>query len=161
MLLLSAKHTRSGVCWENTLRTAIRRTKRPIIPFGSVVEYHPISAKDLSRLHQFGKKVLPGIFLGYVFFARKIWKGDILVSDIEELEMMDASEIHARRLNAKEVLTPMKGDNFIFPLADGTVKTPWTRSTSETIHFNQGSSWTRRRTRSFSRRIRRTLFSKS
>ena len=36
---------------------------------------------------------------------------------------MDASEIHARRLNAKEVLTPMKGDNFIFPVADGTVKT--------------------------------------
>ena len=35
---------------------------------------------------------------------------------------MDASEIHARRLNAKEVLTPMRGDNFIFPVADGTVK---------------------------------------
>ena len=31
---------------------------------------------------------------------------------------MDASEIHARRLNAEEVLTPMKGDNFIFPVAD-------------------------------------------
>ena len=45
-----------------------------------------------------------------------------MVADIEELEQMDASEIHARRLNAKEVLTPMKGDNFIFPLADGTVK---------------------------------------
>ena len=37
-----------------------------IIPFGSMVEYHPISAKDLSRLHHFGKKVLPGIFHGYV-----------------------------------------------------------------------------------------------
>ena len=37
--------------------------KGPISPFGSMVEYHPISAKDLSRLHQFGKKVLPGIFL--------------------------------------------------------------------------------------------------
>ena len=36
---------------------------------------------------------------------------------------------------------------------------PWRRSTSETIHFNQGSSWTRRGTRSFSRKIRRTLFS--
>ena len=36
---------------------------------------------------------------------------------------MDASEIHARRLNVKEVLTPMKGDNFTFPVADGTVKT--------------------------------------
>ena len=30
-----------------------------IIPFGSKVEYHPISAKDVSRLYQFGTKVLP------------------------------------------------------------------------------------------------------
>ena len=43
--------------------------KGPIIPFGSMVEYHPISAKDLSRLHQFGKKVLPSIFFGYVLYA--------------------------------------------------------------------------------------------
>ena len=40
---------------------------------------------------------------------------------LEELERMDASEIHARRLNAKEVMTPMKGDNLKFPVADGTV----------------------------------------
>ena len=33
----------------------------PVIPFGAMVEYHLISAKDLSRLHQFGPKVLPGI----------------------------------------------------------------------------------------------------
>ena len=46
----------------------------------------------------------------------------MLVADIEELERMDASEIHARRRNAKEVLTPMRGANFIFPVADGTVK---------------------------------------
>ena len=37
-----------------------------------------------------------------------------MVADIEELEQMDASELHARRLNAKEVLTPMKGDNLYF-----------------------------------------------
>ena len=37
---------------------------------------------------------------------------------------MDASEIHARKLNAKEVSTPMKNENFVFPVADGTVKTP-------------------------------------
>ena len=36
----------------------------PTIPFGSLVEYHPITAKDQSRIHQFGKKVLPGLFLG-------------------------------------------------------------------------------------------------
>ena len=40
--------------------------KGPIISFDSMVEYHPVSAKDLSRLHQFGKKVIPIIFLGYV-----------------------------------------------------------------------------------------------
>ena len=37
----------------------------PIVPFGSLVEYHPITAKDQPRTHQFGKKVLPGLFLGY------------------------------------------------------------------------------------------------
>ena len=41
----------------------------PIIPFGSLVEYHPITAKDQSRIHQFGKKVLPGLFLGYALYA--------------------------------------------------------------------------------------------
>ena len=87
-----------------------------------MVENHPISAKDLSRLHQFGSKVLPGKFLGHALHAEEIWKGDILVADVEELEKMDASEIHAKRLNAKEVLTPMSGEKFIFPIADGTVK---------------------------------------
>ena len=59
-------------------------------------------------------------FLGNAFFAGVSGK-DIMVEDIEELEQMDVSEIHARRLNAKEVLTPRSG-NFIFPVADGTVK---------------------------------------
>ena len=45
-----------------------------------------------------------------------------MVADIEELEQMDASELHARKLNAKEVLTPMKGEKFILTVADGTVK---------------------------------------
>ena len=45
-----------------------------------------------------------------------------MIADIEELEQMDAPELHARRLNAKEVLTPPRSGNFIFPVADGTVK---------------------------------------
>ena len=80
--------------------------KGPVIPFGAVVQYHPISVKDLSRLHQFGKTVLPGMFLGYALVAGGIWKGDILVADVDELEILDASESHPGRLNAKEVLTP-------------------------------------------------------
>ena len=51
-----------------------------------------------------------------------IWKWDILVADLEELGQMDASEIHPRRINAKEVWTPQKGDVFIFPIADCTAK---------------------------------------
>ena len=43
--------------------------KGPIIPFCSLVEFYPISAKDQSRIHQFGKKVLPGLFLGYALYA--------------------------------------------------------------------------------------------
>ena len=35
----------------------------PIIPFGAMVQYHPISAKDQSKLHPFGLKVLPGFSL--------------------------------------------------------------------------------------------------
>ena len=88
----------------------------PVIPFGAMIEYHPISAKDLSRLHQFAPKVLPDIFL------EGIWKGDIMVADIEELEQMDASEICSQRLNAKEVLTSMSGEKFVVPVTDGTDK---------------------------------------
>ena len=97
-------------------------SKGPIIPFCSLVEYYPISAKDQSRIHQFGKKVLPGLFLGYAPYAGGIWKGDILVADVEELETMDASEINAKRLNAKEVIFPKENGKFIFPVADGRNK---------------------------------------
>ena len=56
--------------------------KGPIIPFGSLVEYYPTTVKDQSRIHLFGKKVLPGLFLGYALYAGGIWKGDVLVADL-------------------------------------------------------------------------------
>ena len=68
-----------------------------LFPFGSLVEYHPTTAKDQSRIHQFGKKFLPGLFLGYALYAGGIWKGDLVVADIEELETMDASEIYSKK----------------------------------------------------------------
>ena len=36
----------------------------PIKPFGAMVGYLPSSPKDQAKFHQFGKKVLPGIFVG-------------------------------------------------------------------------------------------------
>ena len=84
-------------------RRFVKPFKGPIIPFGSLVTYYPISAKDQSRIHQFGQKVLPGLFLGHALYAGGIWKGDVLIADLEELETMDTSEIYSKRLNAKEV----------------------------------------------------------
>ena len=84
-----------------------------------MVEYHPISVKDQSRLHQ----VLPGFFLGYVLSAganlEKRHDGRRTLKNWE----MDASELHARRVNAKEVSTPMKRWKFfICPVAERTVE---------------------------------------
>ena len=36
----------------------------PIVRFGSLVEYHATSTNEQSRIHQFGKKVHPGILRG-------------------------------------------------------------------------------------------------
>ena len=96
--------------------------KGPIIPFGSLVEYYSISARDQSRIHQFGKKVFYGLFLGYALYAWRIWKGDIMVADNEELETLDASEIYSKRLNAKEVIFPKQNGKIFFPAADGRIK---------------------------------------
>ena len=49
-------------------------------------EYHPLSAQDQSRLLQFRKQFLPGIFLRDALHARGVWKGDILVADVDVLE---------------------------------------------------------------------------
>ena len=78
--------------------------------------------RDQSTLHQLARTFLSGIFLGYALYAGGIWKGDILIPEIEELENMDASEIFLRRINAKEVSITLKGEEFIFPVADGTAK---------------------------------------
>ena len=110
----------------------------PVIPFASLVEYHPITAKDPSRIHQFGKKVLPGLFLGYALYAGGIWKGDVLVADLEELETMDASEIYSKRLNAKVLIFPKQRE--FFPVADGPIRNPWRRSRTENIHLGTAST---------------------
>ena len=76
MLLLSAKRPKPlGRRKTPCERRFGEKFKGPIILCGAMVEYHPISTRDLSRLHQFGKKVLLGIFLGYELIAGRIWKG--------------------------------------------------------------------------------------
>ena len=56
-----------------------------------------------------------------------------------------------KRLNAKEVSTPMSGDKFIFPDGRWNSQTFWRRSGSENIHLNRGSPSPRSRTSTSSR----------
>ena len=129
--------------------------KGPIIPFGSLVEYHPVTAKDQSIIHQFGKKVLPGLFFGYALYAGGIWKGDIMVADLEELETMDASEIYSKKPNTKEVIFPLQKKNIHIPSRRWNSQTFWSRSGTENIHLDTGPLNSRRRSKIFSWRIRR------
>ena len=83
-----------------------------------------------------------------------------MVADIEDLEEMDASEINARRLNAIEVLTPMKGDNFVFPVADSGIVLNEERNKkffeeNQTnsllqLHFKRTLQWTTQKLRKIS-----------
>ena len=98
--------------------------KGPIIPFGSLVEYHPITAKDQSRIHQFGKKVLPGLFLGYASvrgeeFGRVTYWSQTLRS----WRRWTHRKSTQKRLDAKEVIFPKEKGEFICPIADGQIKT--------------------------------------
>ena len=116
----------------------------PIIPFGSLVEYHPVIAKDQSRIHQFGEKVLPGLFLGYALYAREIWKGDVLVADLEELETMDASEIYSKKTQCE------RGDisqtrRTHFSNRRWTNQHIWRRSGPENIHLGTAQINSRRK----------------
>ena len=97
MLLLSAKCPGPLDRWENSTRKAIWRTiQRPIILFGAAVEYYLFSPKDQAIIHQFCKKVSPGIFLGYKLIAGGIRKGEILIAYLEDLEKLDASDTYLR-----------------------------------------------------------------
>ena len=88
--------------------------KGPTIPFGSLVEYYPVTAKDQSRIHHFGKKVLPGLFFRYALYAGGIWKGDVLIADLEELETMDASEnvLEKTQCERGDIYFPNKESSF-------------------------------------------------
>ena len=97
-----------------------------------MTENHPVSAKDKSRLHQFGKKVLSGVFIGNVLYGG-IWNRDLSVADVEEL---DVSEINAGGLSAK-VLLPKHAEEFACPLADGSVNLAGRDQVFRTSTFTQ------------------------
>ena len=80
----------------------------------------------------------------YALYAGGIWKGDVLVADLEELETMDASEIYSNRLNAKEVIFH-KEKGVYFSNRRWTNQPPWRRSRPENIHLDTAAANSRRK----------------
>ena len=108
--------------------------KKPIIPLGSLVEYHPITAKDQSRIHQFVKKVLPGLFLGYALYA-SICK-ESLTWIVRRIRIVRGWNLEGWHTGCRPwrvgndgrirnvVIFPKEEGEFIFPAADGRIKLP-------------------------------------
>ena len=124
MLLLFAKHSRSLV-WRE--RTPYERRfgmpfNGPVIPFGAMVEYHPISAKDISRPRQIGPKVLPGIFLCYALYAEESGKETSWSQTLRNWRRWTHQNSTRKDSMQREVLTPMSGEKFMLPIADGKVR---------------------------------------
>ena len=119
MLLLSVEYSGSLSDGKTNYERRIGATfDGPVFPFGAMVEYHFNYVKVLSRLHQFGKKVLPMhiprlcVARGENLEGRQSWS-QTLRTLIRWTHL---------KLNAKEVLTPMNGEKVVFPIEDGKVK---------------------------------------
>ena len=110
-----------------------------VVPFGAMVEYLTLSLLKTCRdCISSAQKSCQVYFLDMHCTREESGMETQWSQAFEGLE--DASELHARRLNAKEVLTPLSGEKFIFPVADGTVKL-----SGENTHLNPGSPRPRRR----------------
>ena len=88
----------------------------PVILFWSNGRISPYFCEGPIETSSTRSQSLAGFFLGYALHAGGICNGDMLVADIEELEETNASEVHGKRLAAKEVLTPMRGEYENFQL---------------------------------------------
>ena len=72
----------------------------PPIPFGTLVEYIPITAKAKSSVHQFGKKTLKGIFLGCVLRACKDNTSNDPFSRWKSVHLLATDEIDDHRIRS-------------------------------------------------------------
>ena len=105
MLLLSAKCSRPPAGREKLLARGESENHLKD-KWLNIIRFLHWTSQGSSNL---ARKGLPGTFLGFASIAGGIWKGDGLVSEMEELENLAASEIHPQRLNAKESIDATKG----------------------------------------------------
>ena len=100
------------------------KTPGPTTPFGAMVEYNPISVRDQSRLHQFGKKSITRNLSrvwtdrGWILERRHSDCGSGRIGKVGRIRKLVILEESTR----KKCWYHKKGEEFIFPIADGTAK---------------------------------------
>ena len=117
--------------------------KGPIIPFGSLVEYHPVIAKIQSRIHQVGKKVLPGLFLGYALYAGGIWKGDLWLHTLRSWRRWTHRNLLKKAQCERGDISQTR--RIYFSNRRWTNQNPWRRSRPENIHLDTAATSSRRK----------------
>ena len=96
-----------------------------------MVEYHPISAKDQSRLHQFGAKVFPGVFLGYALNAGESGKETLWSQTLKNWRRWT-------HLNSTPEGSMQRKWKLHIPSRRWNSQSLWRRTASENIHLNPG-----------------------
>ena len=150
MLFLSAKCPRPPGRWENSLWKTIRRIIQKI---NNTIRGNSWVSSDIAtwsiKTSSIWQESLPRD-ISWVCIDRGggIWKGDILIADIEELKNLDASEIYPRIINAKELLITKKGriihiisSRWYSKIVRKRLRIPRTRSKAETNRREWRSQW--------------------
>ena len=76
----------------------------PSIPFRTLVAHIPTTAKNKSRIHQFGHKMLKGFFV-CVIRARGVSSGDLMAADCEDFQESEAADIFSTKNLYKRTFT--------------------------------------------------------
>ena len=91
--------------------------KGPIMPFGARF-LRETSPGSTNSVRKFYLEYSSDMYWSQGEFGKEI----LWLQTLRSWKILDASEIHARRVNAKAVMTPHKSEHSIFPFAEGTVK---------------------------------------
>ena len=95
------------------------------------------------------------MFLGYALYAGGIWKGDVLIADLEELEDDGRIGNQLEKTQCERGDISQRRRKIYFSNRRWTNQPPWSRSGTENAHLDMGTPNARRKAKGFSWRTRR------
>ena len=152
LLHLSAQRHRSIIWWEDalwkTFWATFYRTGHSVRFIGWV------SPHNCEGSVKFGKKVLPGMFLGYALYAGEFGRVTYWLQTLRSWRRWTHRKSTRKDSMRKRWYFPKKKEN-LFSNRRWTNQTPWRRSRPGNIHLDTAAISSRRKSLWFSWRIRR------